>query len=209
MSTPGLRERKKQATRAALAEAAWRLAAAHGVGAVTIDEIAQAADVSPRTFFNYFPSKEAAVLERTAAIGHGLAAAIRERPAGEPLAQTLCAAVETALLPVTMPTDGWLATLRRMRETSPELIPHQVAAWERASASIAEAIAERTGTDVHHDQYPTLVTVWLLGAWRVSFDRWPTQKSTSADVVARMQAAVRQLVAGIAEPIDDAPTRTS
>jgi AcrR family transcriptional regulator len=201
MSTPGLRERKKQATRAALADAAWRLAAEHGVGAVTIDEIAQAADVSPRTFFNYFSSKEEAVLERTAAVGHALAAAIRERPVGEPLADTLCAAVESALLPVTMPAGGWLTTLRRLRETSPELIPFQLAAWERASASIAEAVAERTGTDVQRDQYPTLVTVWLLGAWRVSFDRWPAQESTTADVVQRVQAAVRQLVAGIAEPV--------
>ena len=203
MSTPGLRERKKLATRAALADAAWSLAAEHGVGAVTIDDIAQAADVSPRTFFNYFSSKEEAVLERTTAIGHGLAAAIRERPADEPLAEVLCAAVETALLPVATPTDGWLATLRKMRATSPELIPHQLAAWERATTSIAEAVAERTGTDVDRDQYPMLVTVWLLGAWRVSFDRWPTQGTTTADVVLRMQAAVRQLVAGIAEPVPD------
>jgi AcrR family transcriptional regulator len=201
MSTPGLRERKKQATRAALADAAWNLAAEHGVGAVTIDDIAQAADVSPRTFFNYFSSKEEAVLERTAAIGHALAAAIRARPVDEPLTEALCGAVESALVPIAVPTDGWLATLHRMRATSPELISHQLAAWERASAQIAAAVAERTGTDVDHDPYPTLVTVWLLGAWRVAFDRWPTQGSTTADVVLRMQAAVRQLVAGIAEPM--------
>src|SRR3954469_18002584 len=115
MSAPGLRERKKQATRAALADAAWNLAAEHGVSAVTIDDIAQAADVSPRTFFNYFSSKEEAVLERTAAIGHALAAAIRARPADEPLTEALCGAVESALVPIAMPTDGWLATLHRMR----------------------------------------------------------------------------------------------
>jgi AcrR family transcriptional regulator len=202
MSAPGLRERKKQATRAALADAAWNLAVERGVGAVTIDEIAQAADVSPRTFFNYFSSKEEAVLERTATVGQGLAAAIRERPADEPLADALYAAVEAVLLPVTMPVGGWLATLRRLRETSPELIPHQLAVWERMSTAIAEAVAERTGTDVERDQYPMLVTVWLLGAWRVSFERWPTQEPTSADVLQRMRAAIRQLVAGIAEPYD-------
>src|SRR3954447_18924190 len=105
MSAPGLRERKKLATRAALADAAWRLSATHGVGAVTIDDIAQAADVSPRTFFNYFSSKEEAVLERTAAMAPDRAAGIRNRPAGEPLAEVLCAAVETALLPIAMPSD--------------------------------------------------------------------------------------------------------
>ena len=58
----GLRERKKQQTRRAIHEAAYRLVDEHGLDGTTIDQICDAADVSSRTFFNYFPSKMAAAL---------------------------------------------------------------------------------------------------------------------------------------------------
>ena len=59
----GLRERKKQQTRAAIHEAAFRLIDAQGLEATTIDQICQEAEVSGRTFFNYYPSKAAAALD--------------------------------------------------------------------------------------------------------------------------------------------------
>lgn len=60
---PGLRERKKLQTRHAIHEAALQLIDEHGLEATTIDQICSAADVSSRTFFNYFPSKAAALLQ--------------------------------------------------------------------------------------------------------------------------------------------------
>ncbi|MEP6842662.1 MAG: TetR family transcriptional regulator [Pseudolysinimonas sp.] len=60
---PGLRERKKQQTRQSIHEAAFRLIDEQGLEATTIDQICQAAEVSSRTFFNYFPSKAAALLQ--------------------------------------------------------------------------------------------------------------------------------------------------
>ncbi|MBT2502961.1 TetR/AcrR family transcriptional regulator [Curtobacterium sp. ISL-83] len=59
---PGLRERKRRATRLAIQQAALRIATEGGLAAVTVDEISRRADVSPRTFFNYFPNKEQAIL---------------------------------------------------------------------------------------------------------------------------------------------------
>ena len=60
----GLRERKKNQTRAAIHEAAYRLIDEHGLEATTIEQICQEADVSGRTFFNYYPSKAAAALDQ-------------------------------------------------------------------------------------------------------------------------------------------------
>jgi AcrR family transcriptional regulator len=59
---PGLRERKRRATRFAIQQAALRIANEQSLAAVTVDEISRLADISPRTFFNYFPSKEQALL---------------------------------------------------------------------------------------------------------------------------------------------------
>src|SRR5215213_8281129 len=81
--TAGLRERKKQATRLALHEAALRLVAERGLDGVSVDDIAAGADVSPRTFFNYFATKDDAVLGLDPAALRRTAQALAERPADE------------------------------------------------------------------------------------------------------------------------------
>lgn len=62
VGTPGLRERKRAATRRAIQRAVLEVVRERGLEGATVDEIARIADVSPRTFFNYFPSKEDAIL---------------------------------------------------------------------------------------------------------------------------------------------------
>jgi len=84
---PGLRERKRAATRRAIERAALDLALAKGYDNVTIDEIAESADVSPRTFFNYFSSKEAAV------VGHA-----PQGPEPEKIAEFLAAPADQSIL---------------------------------------------------------------------------------------------------------------
>jgi AcrR family transcriptional regulator len=79
----GLRERKKQRTREQIIEAAMGLFAERGYHATTIADIAEAADVAPRTFFSYFPSKEAVVFHDVESELDGLAGALRDRLPGE------------------------------------------------------------------------------------------------------------------------------
>jgi AcrR family transcriptional regulator len=80
---PGLRERKKQRTRQVIADAAHRLFVERGFDAVTVAEVARAADVSEGTVFNYFPTKEELFYGQMETFEARLVAAVRERRRGE------------------------------------------------------------------------------------------------------------------------------
>ncbi|WP_019357571.1 TetR/AcrR family transcriptional regulator [Streptomyces sp. AA1529] len=91
---PGLRERKKQATREALRKAALRLAVEHGPDQVRVEDIAEAAGVSPRTYNNYFASREQAIVAAVTADREArVAAAVAARPAEVRLADAVTDAV--------------------------------------------------------------------------------------------------------------------
>src|SRR5438046_5904956 len=90
MSTPpGLRERKKQRTRETIARAARELFAERGYHATTLPEIAEAADVSTRTIFAYFPSKEDILFSDFPSMREALEQALAERPDGEDALETV------------------------------------------------------------------------------------------------------------------------
>ncbi|MFI0977356.1 TetR/AcrR family transcriptional regulator [Streptomyces sp. NPDC021093] len=95
MTTPvGRRERKKAATRRALADAALTLFRRHGYDAVTLHDVAEAADVSTTTLLKYFPGKEALVFDEETDQEAGLVAAVQERASGTTVPQALCAYVK-------------------------------------------------------------------------------------------------------------------
>jgi AcrR family transcriptional regulator len=78
----GLRERKKRRTREAIAQAAGDLFRERGFAAVTVDDVARAADVSRQTVFNYFPTKEQMLFDRDEEIGAALLSLVSGRPDG-------------------------------------------------------------------------------------------------------------------------------
>ena len=87
-ASAGLRERKKLATKQALALAAMKLAVQRGLENVRVEDIAAAANVSRRTFTNYFASKEEAIASLSAGRFARAAQALRDRPASEPMADS-------------------------------------------------------------------------------------------------------------------------
>ena len=138
----GMRERKKLATREALSAAALRLALEHGPQNVRVDDIAEAAGVSPRTYNNYFSSREQAIVVALAAErGQHVAAALRQRPADEPLEHAVVGALIEQYSEAGEPDREALALITSAPALQAEFLD-TIAAIERP---LAGAIADRTG----------------------------------------------------------------
>jgi AcrR family transcriptional regulator len=168
---PGLRERKKQATRDALSWAALRLAVERGLDNVLVEDIAAAAGVSPRTFNNYFSSKAEAIASRHAARFTTLAAALRERPATEPLWDAITAETLELFGGDITPDPAWAEGVRLMT-AEPALDAEFLKANALSEREIAEAVATRTRTDPETDPYPHLVAGAIGLAVRVASAQW-------------------------------------
>ncbi len=163
----GLRERKKRETRGRLYLAALRLAAERGVGGVTVEEIADAAQVSPRTFFNYYPSKEAAVVGASADLPERLAAAVVARPQNEAPLAALAAVLRAHL--AALDADPQMRLMRTaVMRASPELLATAVGSGLGVERAVAEAVAMRLGVPPGADPYPLLVTAAAFGALRAA-----------------------------------------
>ncbi|WNI27275.1 helix-turn-helix domain-containing protein [Streptomyces sp. ITFR-16] len=140
----GRRERKKAATRQAIADAALRLFLERGYNNVGIREIADAADVSTATLFKHFAVKEALVFDREADLESGLLAAVRERPAGQSVPDALR---EHALHHRRSGPDAdpRFSTFLDLVNSTPALRDYHQAMWLRHTAALASAIAEDDG----------------------------------------------------------------
>jgi AcrR family transcriptional regulator len=195
--TSGLRERKKLATRLALHEAALRLVAERGLEHVSVDAIAERADVSPRTFFNYFPSKDDAVLGLDPSATDRMSEAYRARPAAESPVQALRAVAAEQAAEMAEETELWPLRLRVI-ESHPALLGRLAASFGQSERAMAAAIAERTGTSVD-DLYPQLLAGVSAAAMRSALHRWLATEFT-ASLPALVDEAWTALAAGLPAP---------
>jgi AcrR family transcriptional regulator len=201
----GLRERKKQETRAALSWAAIQLVVERGADNVLVEDIAAAAGVSPRTFNNYFSSKGEAIASRHLDRCLRMAEDLRARPAGEPLWEAITHASLGQLEPgpevdahPVPDRDKWVAGVRLM-VLAPALRAEMIRAGATAEEEIAAAVAARTGTDLDRDLYPRLVATAVMGATNVVMQQW-LRTDAEADMGALLTEALRQLAAGLPPP---------
>ncbi|MGW6294002.1 TetR/AcrR family transcriptional regulator [Streptomyces sp. NPDC055058] len=138
----GLRERKKRATRAALTEAAVRLAAEHGADNVTVEAISAAAGVSVRTFFNYFTSRDDAFVVIDADAAGRVRRAVLEAPAGRPPLDVLRDALAVELAEAERQHELWTLHAAVLR-TSPHLLVRSLVAHMADETAVAEVIGLR------------------------------------------------------------------
>jgi AcrR family transcriptional regulator len=149
-SAPGLRERKKEQTRRFIAETARQLFAERGFEHVTVAEIAQAADVSQQTVFNYFPSKEDLVFWRLGAFEDDLLATVRDRPAGESALAAFRRFLlsQKGLLRSSQPeAREQLAGLLRTIDESPALLVREQQIFARYTDALAALLAAEASSD--------------------------------------------------------------
>jgi AcrR family transcriptional regulator len=207
---PGLRERKKQQTRMHIAQTARRLFGERGFDAVTVGEVARAADVSEKTVFNYFPTKEDLFYSGMEAFEEQLLGAIREREPGE--------SVLGAFRRFVLEPQGVFAmkgSARELRERlegttrviaeSPALRARERAVLARYTDALAALIAADTGDDPE-DVRPFVVAHAMLGVHQalIAFVRGRVLSGApvariAGDLRAQGEAALDLLEAGLGD----------
>ncbi|WP_037369398.1 TetR/AcrR family transcriptional regulator [Amycolatopsis orientalis] len=172
----GLRERKKQATRVALREAALRLAIEHGPANVRVDDIAEAAGVSPRTYNNYFSSREEAIVAAvTADRENRIATAVAERSPDTRLAEAVIdAVIEQYTDPGEQSRDALL-----LITTNPGLRT----AFLDAPAALADPLQEALAPRVGDQRTARVLAASIAAAVRVALEQWTQPAGNNGLVV--------------------------
>jgi len=197
--TLGLRERKRLATRRAIQVAAVEIAAEHGVDRVTVDEISRIADISPRTFFNYFPTKEAAL------IGDGpqlpADAAVETFVQAGP--ESIFAAIATLLTHASAAAseDHELTALRRrVLKQHPHLFAMRMATMrqfegELEALIVRRLIADNNAVAMDADALASrarLITLISFGVMRHAWTTW-ADSGASTGLADRLEESFREL----------------
>ena len=169
----GLRERKRRLTRHLIADAATAMFASRGFDAVTVSEIADRANVSMKTLYNYFPTKESMVLDDADELIDGLAAALRDRQAGMSITDAFVGALEASMYGSDLLDDELAAhvatTFAAMVKQTPALHAHWLEIQDRLARVAAEQLAQQAGTEPT-DPEPAVAGWALAGLVQVDMD---------------------------------------
>jgi AcrR family transcriptional regulator len=203
---PGLRERKKQRTRETIARAAHELFAERGYHATTLPEIAEAADVSTRTIFAYFPSKEDILFSDFSLLKEALAQALAERPEGEDALETVRQFILSSQVGEKSDLDD---QLRLCVESDETLRSHLRARIAQLEELIAPAIAKDLDAPPN-DLRPQVVAASLTAAFNVLSERGDgahAKPKSAADLAAAIDPVITFLRGGLEALKAPRPTR--
>ena len=167
---PSRRELNKAATRQAITAAALALLRSNGPGNFTVEDIADAAGISRRTFFNYFSSTEAAIAAVTFGFLDKALQQFRLRPAGEPFLESARAALMELADPMTVAP---LAELYNLGQANPQLSRSELEAWDHSTAQIIAAARERLSEGVELDElYLRALAGSVISCGKAAMDVW-------------------------------------
>ena len=202
----GLRERKKARTREAIIDAALDLFESKGFDATTIDDIAAAAEVSPRTFFRYFESKLDVVMARNAPKEPAIGPLLAARPASEGPIEAMRQVMRQELV-------AQVAHPAHVRElqvviTTPSLRNLAREHFYEEEAEIASAFAARLGAD-EHDLAPYVIAGAVASAIWTVVDRWIADGAEPDHLEPMIDEAFALLASGLEPPAAAKPRRRS
>jgi len=169
MSSPGLRERKKQKTRWSIQEHALRLFEQQGYEQTTVDQIAAAAEVSPSTFFRYFRTKEDVVVEDE--YDPMLLALLAQEPSDEPFLQALRRVMSMAFSQMGPAEIGKVQQRTKLMLAVPALRMRMLDNFNSSVDMLAGAVAARTGRDASDLEIRTFAGA-LTGAMVAAIVAW-------------------------------------
>lgn len=194
LETAGHRERKKRQTREAIARSALELFAERGYAATTLAEIAEAAGVSPRTIFAYFPGKEDILFSGFQAIRDALAQALVERPAGHDALATL----RDFIVFVAHDKSELDHDLERIIGSDETLQSHRRARLSQLQELLAAAIADDLDAGPG-DLRPQVAAASLVAAFEVleQHDRGSPPPHTTEEIAAAVDPVIAFVRAGL------------
>ena len=201
----GLRERHRRRTAADLEEAALILFNEKGFDAVTIDDIATSADVSRRTFFRYFASKEDVILsDHPRRLGE-LQAALDRRPADEPALTALRQAILSLAGSYEEQREQMLRRFRLITDT-PALEARSLCLQRNWETGVTVMLADRMGVDPAEDLRPGVVAATTMAAMRIATANW-LAGGGDGDLPAIVAAALDLLDGGLQAAATPLPRR--
>jgi AcrR family transcriptional regulator len=192
----GRRDLKKQQTRDALAAAALRLAADRGLDHITVEEISAAAGVSPRTFFNYFATKDDAALFDTTVDAADINRRLAELLPKMPVLQAIQRSLMMTIAAMEADRDRWFLRMAVVGRT-PSLLPRLVAAGSDAERDTAAVIARHLGVPV--EGFPMMIAAVTGAAFRVAMTAW-AQSAGALSLGGLIEQAFGSLGRGLPDP---------
>ncbi|WP_026537713.1 TetR/AcrR family transcriptional regulator [Arthrobacter sp. 9MFCol3.1] len=189
---PSRRELNKAATRQAITDAAMDLLRTRGPGNFTVEDIAAAAGISRRTFFNYFGSTEAALASVTFGFLDTALQQFRLRPAGEPILESARAALVELADPMTVAP---VAELYSLGQTNPQLSRSELEAWDHCTEQIIDAARERfalTASGDVDELYLRALAGSVISCGKAAMDVWFAR--CGGDLAPESLSILRQLL---------------
>lgn len=186
----GRRERKRRQTRERIEQAAMSLFLERGFDATTIEEITEAADVSKRSFFDYFPSKEEVVFAWQDSFADRLMAAIAARPPGE---SDVKAVEEALIVTVTASADERAMALGELIHCTPTLKARDQLKYAKLEQKLTDALIARKGGDPEARAHMRLLSAIVIGALRVGSEVWQERTQGVSMEGVSMEAFAREI----------------
>jgi AcrR family transcriptional regulator len=191
----GLRERKKARTRASLREHALRLFREQGYQATTIEQISAAAEVSPSTFFRYYPTKEDLVLQDE--FDARVFEAFERQPLDVPPIAAIRTAMREGIGTLTPAEMEELALTSKLQHEVPEIRARSLEDFNRTIRKMSESVARRTGRSADDVAVRALTGAVFGVIMTVTLFGEPGELGVGPDMFERMDAGLALLEAGL------------